>query len=588
MKKYSLIILLSLMALVGCNVDDYTEPANFSAPLVFTPSIFNINESSIANNIPISIDDFSSLSDISQGVVSRTWVIEDGANFLNSEFTRKDSVNLDRFIDNKLGTSSQTKLVHVLFQKAGETTVTLKNKFEKEVSFLGNDAVQGEDGLWELSTVFKYDVYQRLNAEASVKNEEDGTEVFLTQSQHPSTDDTSNFTTITIEAGSNLTFKDLTTVGRPSDRVWDFDGGQPETSTEEEQVVTYNRIGEYTTNLTVSRAKLGNNTLRYSEQTKAIPVIIKVIPSTKPFTINGNAFAVNDGSSAPGTKQIAFRVNGILEPFTGVENDFSVNVVNGTFNQNFNVVSAQVSSTDETLIELELSEAVLNSDTIKLSYNGTGITAIDARVLNAFTDETVEPLIINYLTSNVNPGFENPATNDLWANADGYRLFIPAGNNASGNNQIANATNPGGGLYLSRSTDRASEGSASMKFDAVLPFESGISFLGLSNVLFQNAEIPAGVYSFKFDLYYEPGTTMGGVFTRIFGSTPDIETMSFNAPGTGQWFTVEREINVGAGGITGNAVFNFRNGGPGNENDGVTGRQTFYIDNFQVVAKENR
>ncbi|WP_303317302.1 hypothetical protein Q4Q34_01525 [Flavivirga abyssicola] len=578
MKKYSLIILLLIVALISCNIDDYDQPSDFSKPQLFTPDVFNLSENNIGNTIPISINDFSSLSDVSQGVVSRSWMIEEGSRFLMPDFTRKDSLNLADFIDPELGSSNGKDIANVLFQKAGETTVTLKNRFKEEVSLLGNDAVQTTDGLWELTTVFQYDVYNYLNAEASIFDEETLETYLLAADQNPSINDTSGFTTITIEAGSRLDFKDLTTIGRPSGRTWNFDGGQPDTSEEEEEEVTYNRTGDYLVTITSMRDNI-RQSLRYSEQTKALPFIINVIPSTKPFVINGNAFALNDNSSEPGTKIIAFRVNGVLESFTDLENDFSVNVVNGAINLDIDVVSAEVSSVDETMIELVLAEPVLNSDTITLSYSGSAITSIDERILTPFTDAVVEPLFINLLTGNVNPSFENPASNARWANADGYRLFIGNGN------QLVNAQNTDGTPFLDRSTERASDGSASMKFNAILPYETGIGFIGLSNILFRNADIPAGEYQLTYDLYYEPGTTFAGLFTRIFGATSEIEVMNFNPPATGEWFTVKRNITLGSGGITGNAVFNFRDN---NENAAITGRQTFYIDNFKVIAVESR
>ncbi|CAH8284165.1 hypothetical protein EV196_103303 [Mariniflexile fucanivorans] len=575
MKKYNLILLL-FVALVGCTIDDYNQPSDFSKPQVFTTGIYNISASTIANSIPISIDDFSSLTDVSQGVVSRYWVIENGTRFLNSEFTRKDSLDLARFIDPELGNIHWKDVVHVLFQEEGETTVTLKNKFNKAVSLYGNDAVQTTDGLWELTTVFKYDVYAKLNAEASVKNLEDGKEVILAANQNPSIDNTSGFTTITIEAGSKLTFKDLTTIGRPSDRIWDFKGGQPATSTEIEQVVTYNRVGEYTAILTVSRAKKGNKTLRYSEQTKAIPVIVKVIPSTKPFTINGNAFAVADTDNIPGTKNIAFRVNGILESFTGLTNNFSVNVVNGSFNQNFTVTSAKVSSTDETMIELELAQPILNSDTVKLSYNGTAIKAIDDRQLLPFTNATVSPLLINYLANAFNPSFEE-ASQSSTTGAQSYTHFV-VGNNLS---QITNAD---GSLYAARSTEKASDGSASMKYNLVLPLITTQGYFGLINNTVSNSNIPTGDYKLTFDVFIESGNFMG-IFNAIQGasSSPSGVGIPFNTPATGEWFTLERTFSVN-GTLGGNVVFNVRNA----DNSGVTGTQVFYIDNLKVLKVETR
>ncbi|GAA4238753.1 hypothetical protein GCM10022291_30450 [Postechiella marina] len=575
MKKYSLIILV-LLAIVSCNIDDYDRLSEITKPELFTPSIYNLTETSINNAVPIAINSFSSVSDASQGVISRHWTIEEGSKYLLPTFTRKDSLNLEPFIDSDIGLSNWTEIVHVLFQKEGETTITLKNTFDKAVSFLGNDAVQNNDGLWELTTTLTYDVYAELNAEASVSNA-DNTEVLATLSsnQNPNKDNTNGFQTITIEAGSNLTFTDLSTIGRPSGRLWEFEGATPNSSEEEQQVVTFNRLGSYTVNLTTIRDKRGNS-LHATEQTKTLPVIIEVIPSTQPYIISGEANAEIDGNDDAGTNIISFRVNGEIEPFNGGETDFTVNVVNTGFNQDFEVQSVNINNADPTIIELTLAQPILNSDTVTLSYNGTIIKSIDSRTLNTFSSISVNALNLNLMTNASNPSFENAVDNDRQVNAQGYNLFV-----GGGGNNLDNARNADNSLFLNRSTERSSDGNASLKFNAIMPMAPG--FVSLSNTILSNSAIPAGDYKLTFDVFIEDGSNFNAIFSVIQQGTPRTQLAPLNAPATGEWFTVERNFS-NAGTLGGNLIFNFRN----QDNNGITGRQTFYIDNIQIIAIEAR
>ncbi|MDX6747935.1 SwmB domain-containing protein [Polaribacter sp. PL03] len=575
MKKYSILLIVCLLALVNCKTDDFEPLSEFSKVELFTPSIFDLNETTIANSIPISINDFSSLTDVSQGVLSRVWTIEDGARFLKPTFKRKDSVNLVPFIDGTLGKESTVETAHVLFQKAGETSVSLKNNFNEEVSFLGKKAVLNE-GVWEIITVFNFDVYGDLEAATSVSNEAN-TAILgsLEANQNPNKDETSSFKTITIEAGSSLTYKDLSTIGRPDGRVWAFEGGIPETSEEEELSVSYNRLGEYKVSITATRTKRGNS-LNAAEQTKTMPIIVKVIPSTKPFVIVGEGKSKDDNTAAEGTNTFSFTVNGELESFTGAESSFTVNVVNGSvFNQNFTVTSAKVNSSNATQVDLILSEPILNSDTVSVSYNGNIIKSVDSRALVVFSNINVEALNLNLLTNASNPGFENASTNDRQVNSQGYNLFV------GGGNSLDNARNTDGSLMINRSTEMASTGSASLKFDAEMPLAAG--FLSLSNTIASNSGIPAGDYKLAFDVYLEKDTEFKALFTVVQGGNPQGAGTPFNAPGTEQWFQVQRNFSLNSN-LTRNVILNFRN----NDNIGVTGRQVFYIDNIQIISREER
>ncbi len=575
MKKISIISLLAII-IIGCTAqDDFKVLSDYAKAEIFTPSLFTINENSISRPIPIDINNFSSVIDASQGVVSRNWTIENGAKYLMPTFERKDSLNLEAFIDPELGLTNWRETVHVLFQEPGETTVTLRNTFDRPVSFFGTDAVEQSDGLWQLTTQLTYDVYADLNTEATVSNADD-TQVLATlnSSQNPSSDNTNGFTTITIEAGESLTFTDVTTIGRPDERMWNFEGGTPETSTEEKQVVTYNRLGEYLVELTTLRDRRGT-ALTAAEQTKTIPAIITIIPSTKPYEIAGNAKAIDDADDDAGTNIIIFNVNGEIDAVSGVEGDFVVNVQNVGFDQNFTVTSARKSNDDTTAIELILDQPIFNSDTVTISYNGTGITSIDSRTLLPFADVPVDAVNKNLLTNASNPSMENPSDNDRQVNTQGYFLFVGGGNN------LDNARNSDGSLQINRSTERSSDGDASLKFDAEMPLAAG--FLSMSNTIISNSAIPAGDYKLTFDVFIEDGSDFNAIFQVIQQGTPRTQLVNFNAPGTGEWFTIEREFSNGST-LGGNIIFNFRN----QDNPGITGRNVFYIDNFQVIALEPR
>lgn len=576
MKKISL-ILLAFIALYNCGPkDDYEPLSDLAVPEVFTPSLNVVTETTIANAIPIAINDFSSLSDISQGVISRNWRIEEGARFLLPTFTRKDSLNLQAFIDPELDLSNWKETVHVLFQKEGETTVTLANSFDRPVSFLGNDAVQGEDGLYNLTTVFTYDVFANLNAEASAKDLATGQTVLLTAEQDPDPANSSTFTTLTLEAGTSLQFEDLSTIGRSDGRVWDFEGGTPDTGTEAVENVLYNRPGQYTASITISRDKRGKQ-LFYAEQTKTLPVLVEVIPSSQPFVIASNGMAVDDNNPAVGTTILSFGVNGIVETVENSASSFTVDIVNGAFTSSTSPLAVRVSSSDESVIELVLSEPIYNSDTVTISYNGTTITSIDSRTLGAFTDQPVDNLFQNVLSDVSNPSMELSNTNERNVFTVGYNLFVGGGNN------LDNAKNPDGSLFIERSTEQASDGGASLKFNANIPFDNGIGFLSLSNTLISNSNIPAGSYNLTFDMYIEDGSDFNAIFQVIQQGDPRTQLVNINSPGTGEWFTVERPFTASSD-LGGNFIFNFRD----QDNSSISGRQVFFIDNLQVITVETR
>jgi hypothetical protein len=573
MKKYSVILLVTaLIALIACDKDrDFEE---FAKPELFTSALGSITAETIQNPIPIAVNDFSSIADVSQGVTSRLWTIDEGMSFLSDDFTPADSLNLRSFI--VPGSTISNTNAFFLFQEPGLKEVNLRQTFNQEVSYLGQTATQ-QGNEWVSETTFIYNVFDDLNPEAIIYDETGVNEIGrLNADQDPNRDDTSGFTTITIEAGTTLTFTDATTIGNPDSRIWEFTEGTPETSIDESVVVSYNRLGEFLVDITSTREQRGQ-ALRATQRTKTLPYIIEVVPSSQPFVIS-EARAIDDGGTlGDGTTVIEFGVNGELEDFTGVEGDFTINAVNTGFNQNISVNSASVSTSDPTVIRLILANPIYNTDTVTLSYSAvTPINSVDTRTLNAFNNEFVEPLEINVLQPASNPSFENASSNERHGFSQGYNLFV-----GGGGNQLSNARNSDGTSQITRSTEQSSDGSASMKFDAEMPLIAG--FLSYSNTIISNSSIPAGDYILSYDIYVEAGSMFNGIFSKVTGGNPQTAVMPFNTPGTEQWFTVQRNFTM-SGALTGNIVFNFRN----NDNSGITGRQTFYMDNIRILLVEKR
>ncbi|HQV01205.1 MAG TPA: M43 family zinc metalloprotease, partial [Bacteroidia bacterium] len=84
-------------------------------------------------------------------------------------------------------------------------------------------------------------------------------------------------------AGGNLTFNEYVYNGIPTSRDWVFTGGNPATSTNASEVVTYNTPGTYNVTYTATNA-VGSNTTTYAGIVNVLPTIgVKSVPYTDGF-----------------------------------------------------------------------------------------------------------------------------------------------------------------------------------------------------------------------------------------------------------------------------------------------------------------
>ena len=575
MKNIKLIIpILCLAMLWTCNDDDYQD---YNAPDSLSDAAWLIG---LNRNVP---DPFSinaathvPFLDLSQGTVSHEWIIEEGNNFLNEGFDNNDS--LVNFIDETAGLSISDPKAFVLFNNSGFNRVRLINKFNEPVSYTSSQGTLNavpEGNLWVIDTTFTFDVYAKINP--AFKVYQDGVEILnVTEDDMPSLEDIDSWPTVDVEAGSSLTFEDLSTVGRPNARSWRFPEGTPSQVGGETANVSFFQLGTFTGEMRSFRTA----PLPTSTETKLIPIKVNVIPSSQPFVFSGQ---LKEAES----EVISFQVNGQLTPFTGQEANFTVNVsnVDAGFNQDIPVQAASVSTENSTFLELTLAQPIYNSDVITVSYNNAsdGITSTDTRVLQSFGPENVQMFFgNNILPGNSWGGFEltGGGVNNAFASS---QYFIPGG---QGNGQF-------GDLIWERVTTRAFVGDASMRYK--LP--ASATELPLINLFgFGIADGPegvsAGTYRISYKVYIENSTltTVRMEFGNAGQGQVVLDNVFFDISSipTNQWVEVSSTLVATEDLTSSNNNYRSTLRILQEDNPGVSGEQLIYFDDLSLIELEPR
>ncbi|MDO7135826.1 hypothetical protein [Algibacter lectus] len=354
--KNKLILIACIISLFAActSSDDYDAPNSFSDVSWYTSAFRSAT-------MGVSVNDFASFADLSQGELSHSWTIEEGSFFLEGPITRTDSV-YDKFIIEPRTLETEDKTVHVLFTEGGLKKVRLYNVFKDSVAFKGaNDFIfpsKRESGQWVIDTTFIVDVYDTIVPQILIR--QNGVVV-----PHESASDI-----ITVEAGSTLELVDITTIGRPNTRSWNIAGI---TNTDSLAVIQFNKLGEFNGNLNISRQ---GEEIPGDYENYIIPATINVIPSSLPFEVSADIIELENQ-----TIQVPF--NGEFAPFGEQESFFTVNV-NGS---PFTISSVSKGTIDATKLEIKLVDQIYRSDVITVSYDGNGdLESSDTRTPLAFTD----------------------------------------------------------------------------------------------------------------------------------------------------------------------------------------------------------
>ena len=550
----NLLVALTLIFVFGCVNDETLPPAFEDATWVTSVrpgNLYSIREG-----------EHVSFRDLSQNPLTHEFTIEEGNKYLNPDFNiGTDSLPL--FINEELDLVNTNSDAHVLFLNSGINKVKLRNTFKDSLIYRGRDTIYAfpENGVWVIENEWEVDVFGKLKPAFKVLDK-NGDEILRVtgdeEVEKPNGEIPASWPVIDVEAGDDLTFVDLTTDDRPNGRTWSLpfsklaDGASV---TDSVINTNYFSLGKFTAgNLKSQR----NEPLPTETNLKYIPLVINVIPSSKPFE-------VVSGIQIDSENVISFAVSGEIAITNGSETDFTVNVKNPntSFDQNIPVSSVSANINDKTILELKLSEAVYFDDEITLSYSGNVIESVDTRILIAFGEQSVEKVVTaESIIDPIFAGVEGIGGNWKGANADGYWV----GNNNTEDDPI-----------FTRTTDMAFSGEASMRYSyADGAVDRNLQQWGIKGNEFKGA-VPAGSYYVSYMIYIEPGTSLKGFRTAVTQpwtlTTWDIE----NKP-RGEWVEVGVEITLNE--TTGQR---FDLSVRPELNDGVTGRQTFYLDEMKWV-----
>lgn len=130
--KITLLLMFFCLAFSCSEEDDYEPPyGDFSSLTVWTS--FDLDEDEQEKRV-IGLNNYVAFNDLSRGLVSHQWEIEDGMHFISGNFTAADTLNYARFIKPNAGKISTDNLVYVLFTELGEKDIKLVNIFKDSVA----------------------------------------------------------------------------------------------------------------------------------------------------------------------------------------------------------------------------------------------------------------------------------------------------------------------------------------------------------------------------------------------------------------------------------------------------------------------
>lgn len=146
------LLFLAMVITVGCeNEDDYVPPFNDVSSLTFWTSP---NGTSLETEKIIQVDRFIAFQDLSRGVVSHEWRIQEGAKFLTAQLYETDTIYAN-YVRPNVGLTTTDALANVLFTELGTTEVHLINTFRDSVR---NSVKEGD--IWKVDQIFTIEVVE--------------------------------------------------------------------------------------------------------------------------------------------------------------------------------------------------------------------------------------------------------------------------------------------------------------------------------------------------------------------------------------------------------------------------------------------
>lgn len=302
------------------------------------------------------------------------------------------------------------------------------------------------------------------------------------------------------------------------------------------------------------------------------PAVITHQPISKIVMINvRDVVPLTYAGGAEWTAQqaLAFNVSGEVGSLGDTpETGFTVHVTNAAkgIDKDFEVTGVSTNPANASRIELTLAQAIYGDDVITLSFNhdGSGIVSADEQPLKSFDAQKV---VIPVVGDNI------LADKSAWAGFE-----ASAGATAAG---VAGYW-VGTALPWQRTTDRYASGEASMKFTG------GFDVKPLYGMSFgENVDIQAGAYEVSHKIYIEEGSNLKVIRTDISRKSKawaldvsvlwDVENIT-----RGEWVTLKQIVSFPAAySVADKTRYSYYV--EANINPGVTGDQTFYLDDMGLI-----
>ncbi|MFR9592368.1 MAG: hypothetical protein SNG27_08235 [Rikenellaceae bacterium] len=422
---YKLSSLCALMFATGCS-DEY-EQLN----LVSDTAWYNSEAASdVSNRYQMSVGEYISFMDASQGLVSREWKINsETAVFLADSFDPSDDAEPQ--VDPSKGDTSSNAVEAVYFTAAGPSYVTLTGKFNEWVGSHDNTGNEATfvDGYWEIVTEYQVNVFSPLEPAFRLYTLDDNGDVdqdftlLAGETQSPNK-------IFYIETGDIVYCEDLTTeVGFPEDydgynsyyeysRAWTVTGSKQGSSTEANPSFSFSSAGTYSGFKLATTRSIPSNTV-----SKTIPVTIKV---------SEVAPAIKSAYTSPVANNIVvLATNSELSDV--LSSGFSISVADAEGNtatcsdgSDYSITSVAVDADNSMNINVTLSDYLYEGDIITISYDATTssiypnseYTDLD---FGSVTDKSVTNTISEQFTSallkveeSTDTSFANASTASLW------------------------------------------------------------------------------------------------------------------------------------------------------------------------------
>ncbi len=565
--KYLIYPLLATMGLTSCLKEEYMAPND----LVDVSWHIGADQSN-RDPIMISLNEFTSFMDLSQGALSHMWeVSKDGTYFLEGNIGNGVQ-DFEQYVADIPHTNDKSRIT-VWFTKSGHHTVRLRNTFASEVSYTYRPEpdkrpeykvtkhAEYVNGVYVMDTTFVVDVYDNVLVPGVriFKDEAMTEEVLLS-------DDTLSVASINLEYGDILYFQDAST-DRPNFWSWKcLDASIPEIQGEVVAMKFTKLTDEQPFKVTQLIERINdpdNNSLPIAPaKAREIPLNIFVGPSSAPIEMQEVSYL--------GQNRLKIVLgNAGFDPanLSDVTENFTLDIVNNydgrpEYTASIKASKLTIDPENENILIVEFAEPIYNTDQMTFSYTPSNnpLLTTDGREFEGFTRE-VKVEIRNFLEEDIFNFNQGGPLHETWIGLN--KLVI--------DDKL---------ILLSKVPDPTNPSETVLRVDCL------INGTRVKNI--NKFDAPAGKYTFNMKLYIEPGSTTSSGFNMFVTNEDKFNDVTFTSGAPLKWIQQATPEYIGQ---WGEIVSVFNSPGGEDRNFAINNNEfigTYYVKNISLTNLEVR